>query len=222
MIYLLILLQVILLDGILSIDNSAALGAIASKLPKIQQGKALKAGIVGAYIGRGLMLLFAGYIIRFPILRLAGVIYLMYLVGTHFFNWPQLFNFKFKGLSTFWKTVILIEIADLAFSLDNVMAVIAISQNILIVIIGVFISIFIMRFFAQGFIKLIEFEPLLEHGAYVLILVIAIELLLTLISIHIDSTTQFIISMGILIMCVFFGQWGREVNKYGNITTKGR
>ncbi len=41
---LIIVIQVIIIDGILSIDNSAALAAIAATLPKQQQAKALKAG----------------------------------------------------------------------------------------------------------------------------------------------------------------------------------
>jgi tellurite resistance protein TerC len=220
-----IILQVIILDGILSIDNAAALGAIAGQLPdnkpapvphwlawlgNNQQKAALKVGIFGAYIGRGLMLLLAGFILQFPILQLAGAAYLVYLVGTHFFNWAK-WEPEFHGVSTFWRTVVVIELADLAFSLDNVAAVIALSQNIWVIILGVFISIVIMRFAAGIFMKLIKFEPLLEHAAFVLIFAIAIELILKFFHVEIGEITQFSISMAIIIFFILYGHVGRKL-----------
>lgn len=204
-----ILIQVILLDAILSIDNAAALGAIAITLPEKQRVNALRFGILGAYVGRGLMLLLTGFLIANPWIRLVGAGYLIYLVGTHFFNFKK-WEPEFKGLSTFWKTVILIEIADLAFSIDNVVAVVAISQQIQWVIVGVFISILLMRFAAQFFMKLIELEPMLAHAAYILILAIAIELVLKFFKINIPEAMQFSISMFILAAFVLLGQIKRR------------
>jgi tellurite resistance protein TerC len=205
-----IILQVIILDGILSIDNAAALAAIASKLPKHQQQNALKAGILGAYLGRGLMLLLVGFVIQYPILKVLGAMYLLYLVGTHFFNWSK-WEPEFAGVTSFWRAVILIEFADLAFSLDNVAAVVALSSNIWIIILGVCISIVIMRFAATIFIKMITWEPLLEHAAFVLIFAIAIELLLKANNVDVSEGLQFAISMGIIFAFVSYGQLSRRL-----------
>lgn len=219
---LLIVFQVILLDGILSIDNAAALAAIAEELPakdktpmspfwrkifgQTQRASALKVGIIGAYVGRGIMLLLAGFIIYYGWLKLIAAAYLLYLCGVHFFGWKPLFDFNFKSLSTFWKTVIMIEIADLAFSLDNVAAVVALSSNILLVVFGVFISIIIMRFAAQIFMKLIDFEPSLEHAAFVLIAAIAVELILKTFGVNIPELLQFTISVAIMAGFIITGQ----------------
>ena len=220
---LLIIFQVIILDGILSIDNAAALAGIADELPvkditpmspfwrkifgQTQRVAVLKTGILGAYLGRGIMLLLAGFIIYYGWLKLIAAAYLLYLCGVHFFNWKPLFDFNFKSLSTFWKTVIMIEIADLAFSLDNVAAVVALSSNIILVVIGVFISIIIMRFAAQIFMKLIDFEPTLEHAAFVLIAAIAVELIFKTFGIQIPELLQFAISVGIMAGFIIVGQW---------------
>ncbi len=201
-----ILLQVVLLDGILSIDNAAAIGAIASKLPKDQQNKAVKAGILGAYIGRGLMILVASFIVSNPWLSLVAAGYLLYLVGTHFFGWKGL-DFKFSGSRSFWGTVAIIELADLAFSIDNVAAIVALSSHIWIIILGVCISIVIMRFAAQLFIKLIAWEPGLENAAFVLIGAIAIELILKFFHFEINSYTQFAISVVIILAFIVRGRW---------------
>ncbi len=80
-----IVIQLIFLEGILSIDNAAILGAMVSVLPDhepipwpkklaklgqildkplgFQRTAALRVGLIGAYVGRGLMLLAASYII---------------------------------------------------------------------------------------------------------------------------------------------------------------
>jgi tellurite resistance protein TerC len=210
---LIIVIQVIIIDSILSVDNSVALAAIASTLPKKQQNKALRAGILGAYVFRGLMIFLVGTLLMYSWIQLIAAGYLVYLVGTHFFNWKQI-DFNFHGMSTFWKTVIMIEIADLAFSLDNVAAVVALSTHIWIIILGVCISIFIMRFAAQLFIKLIAWEPWLEHAAFILILAIALELVSKFFGHPISSLVQFYISMTIIIVTICLGQIGRAVNDY--------
>ncbi len=110
---LLVIFQIILLDGILSIDNATALATIAETFPKNkpaplpislkrliggkQREAALKVGILGAYVGRGLMLLLAGFIIYYGWLKLIAAAYLLYLCGVHFFNLPPLFNFWTMG-----------------------------------------------------------------------------------------------------------------------------
>lgn len=224
--FIFIILQVIILDGILSIDNAAALAAIAKKLPTSQpplpswlrwlgnnqQQAALKAGIFGAYLGRGLMLLVVGIVISFPILKLLGAAYLLYLVFQYFYELllpqddeDQESTFA-KQANTFWKAVVMIELADLAFSIDNVVAVVALSSHIWIIILGVCISILIMRFAAGIFIKLIIWEPLLETAAYVLIFAIAVELVLKYLGINISELMQFSISMVILAAFIIYGR----------------
>ena len=83
-----IIIQLIFLEGILSIDNAAILGAMVSKLPEhepipwpawlarfghrldkllgYQRIAALRVGLIGAYAGRGIMLLLASVIIQNP------------------------------------------------------------------------------------------------------------------------------------------------------------
>jgi len=46
---LLVVLNIVLLEAILSIDNAAVLATMVIELPKHQQKKALKYGILGAY-----------------------------------------------------------------------------------------------------------------------------------------------------------------------------
>ena len=98
---LVIIVQLVFLEGILSIDNAAVLGALVTPLPSDQKvpwpprlarlgqlldpllGKqrmaGLRVGLLGAYLGRGLMLAAASLIISNPWLKLLGAAYLIRL-----------------------------------------------------------------------------------------------------------------------------------------------
>jgi len=256
-----IVLQVIMIDGILSLDNAAVLGAMAAKLSphtpaplapwfcrmlgKNQQEVALKVGLIGAYVGRSLMLFLGGVIIAFPLLKVLGALYLLNLVAGHFKiyeaidRYTGIFTFLGKitepiktlleqlGIKTnigflssalqklvaspFWQVVISVEVMDLVFSLDNVIAVLALSEETIILIIGICISILIMRFAATQFLKLITLEPLLVHAAYILIFAIGIELLLKYSNVDIEELTQFGISIAIIVGFIIIGQAGRKL-----------
>src|SRR6185503_7640010 len=107
----------------------------------------------------------------------------------------------------FWNIVVTIELADLAFSLDNVIAAVALSSKLWIVIFGVAIGIVMMRFAAQVFTRLIAWEPALEHAAYLLLFAIGGGLLLEY-YLHFDLNewVQFGISIGIIVLVVLIAR----------------
>lgn len=223
-----VIVQLIFLEGILSIDNAAVLGAMVAHLPTNQpipwpkflsflgnwgqrtlgnqREAALKVGLLGAYLGRALMLIIAGWIIQVPWLRLVGALYLMYLAIRHFGE-----RFDATGedgqhgtntlkTSGFWATVAALELADLAFSIDNVIAAVALSDELWVVMLGVAIGIVVMRFAATIFSKLIAWEPAFETSAFLLLLVIGTELILhEYAHITFSELQQFAISMSVLI-----------------------
>jgi len=86
---------------------------------------------------------------------------------------------KRKMLGLFWSTVILVEIMDMAFSIDNVFAAVAFTPNIILVCIGVFIGILGMRFIAQWFVSLMQQYIFLETCAFIVIAILGIKLLLS-------------------------------------------
>ena len=58
---------------------------------------------------------------------------------------------------------------DMVFSLDNVLAAVAMSPKLWVVMTGVAIGILAMRFVTGGFIKLMAKYPQLETSAYIVI-----------------------------------------------------
>jgi YkoY family integral membrane protein len=76
--------SIILLECLLSVDNAAVLATMVTDLPKEQRSKALHYGIIGAYVFRGVALLFASFIISIWWIKPLGGLYLMYLAYSYF------------------------------------------------------------------------------------------------------------------------------------------
>lgn len=172
-----IILNLIILESLLSVDNAAVLAVMVSGLPPQQRVKALRYGIIGAYVFRGLCLLAASWLVKFSSLKALGGLYLIYL--------------SYRGLtssdeekpveaskSSFWGTVVAVELADLAFSIDNVFAAVALTDKFWVIMIGVGIGILAMRFVAGKFTTLIVNYPSLSKSAYVVILLLGMRLVL--------------------------------------------
>ncbi len=232
--FLTIILQLIFLEGILSFDNAAVLGAMVTPLPDDepvpwprilrplgrvldpilgpQRLAALKVGLLGAYVGRGLMLVAASFVIQNPWLQFLGAIYLIKIAIEHLgsFHTAEEENEEealamARKVRGFWATVAMVEIMDLAFSLDNVVAAIALSRHLVVVMIGVALGILTMRFAAGLFARLIEKEPILGTAAYLLVLNIGIEFLLSEFA-HIEfhELTRFVINLGTILLALLY------------------
>jgi YkoY family integral membrane protein len=167
----LIFLNIMILEIVLSIDNAAVLAAMVKELPKGQQKKALTYGIAGAYVFRGFALLFASVLIKLVWLKVAGGLYLMYLaynaLSTNVeHGGSSKMTIKIPFLSALWSTIVAIEIMDLVFSIDNVFAAVAFTPNLWLICGGVFVGILAMRFATTKFVKVLEKNPILEKVAY--------------------------------------------------------
>ncbi len=222
-----IIIQLIFLEGILSIDNAAVLGAMVSVLPGDkaipwpaalrgfgarvnpilgnQRLAALRVGLLGAYVGRGAMLFITSFLIDNPWIRLVGAAYLIRLAFNELGDTTpgeeteQEKHAALRGTS-FWSIVLTVELMDLVFSIDNVIAAVSLSNEIWVVMVGVGIGILTMRFAAGLFSYVVEREPILKPAAYILILNIGIQLILEQIwKVEISDLTRFALSVVIIL-----------------------
>ncbi len=166
-----VIVSLIIIEGLLSVDNALAIAAMANHLPGRQKYLALKFGIIGAYFFRGLCLAFAAWIIENPWLKICGAAYLVYLMCDHFRGSEDSKNADISKIAQrgFFGTIAAIEIMDLSLSVDNVVAAVAMSPKLWVVCTGVFIGILALRFVAGACIRLIEKFPILEHTAFILV-----------------------------------------------------
>jgi YkoY family integral membrane protein len=218
--------NLIIIESLLSVDNAAVLATMVMDLPENQRGRALKYGIWGAYIFRGIAMIFAAFLIKIWWLKPLGGLYLLYLVYDYWkgkqteskeddfidkkSNW--LYRATVGTMGNFWATVCLVELMDMAFSIDNVFAAVAFTPNIILVCFGVFIGILAMRFIAQWFVKLMEKYSFLETAAFIVIGILGLKLTISIFE-HFNpesSISKFLsshtadIGISVLTVAIFF------------------
>jgi YkoY family integral membrane protein len=187
-------LTILFLELILSIDNASVLAVIVNKKlsNESDRGKALKYGILGAYVFRGLSLLLVSFLLYNPSIgawfKIAGGLYLCYLFYTHLTpeidsveeggNTGFLENICGKlGINNFWTTVVMVEFLDIVFSIDNLVACVSLSSNFWLVCAAVGVGILGMRFVAKYFSGLLSKYPSLERSAFIVILLLGVKML---------------------------------------------
>jgi hypothetical protein len=97
---------------------------------------------------------------------------------------------KQLGLASFWPTVFIIELTDIAFAVDSILAAIAMvgskpaglaagafHPKLWVVVLGGLIGLMLMRVAAKMFITLLDRFPRFEVSAYLLVIVIGLKLL---------------------------------------------
>ncbi|HUE75162.1 MAG TPA: hypothetical protein VMP01_30115 [Pirellulaceae bacterium] len=228
----------IILEGVLSIDNALVLGLLAKRLPRHQRARALSYGILGAFVFRFIAVLTASYLLQWTFVKFLGGGYLVYIAVKHLFfeakeqqadkivlddfGNPLLVDavtgqpisqaeedieikerVPFDGMVEkrrepsaataaaekeasaewwrFWRTVGVIELTDIAFAVDSILAAIALAggrqEKLWVIVTGGILGMVLMRFAAAIFIKLLDRFPRFEIAAYLLVIVIGLKLL---------------------------------------------
>ncbi len=167
-----VVVALIVIEGLLSVDNALAIAALASHLDEKKRKIAMTIGYAGAYGFRILALILASYIINNHWLMVLGASYLIWLMCNHFAENEQ--DEEHQGTHrappSFAKTIALIAFLDLSLSFDNVVAAVAFARDSLILVyVGVTIGIITLRLVAGYCIKLLEKHPWLEHTAFLLV-----------------------------------------------------
>jgi YkoY family integral membrane protein len=211
----------VLLEGVLSIDNALVLGLLAKRLPPHQRARALSYGLIGAFVFRVIAICTASLLLQLPFVKFIGGAYLVYIAVKHLFfeakhddnevkvdehghpviadeptpepgareekdveqssSLPAAEIGKAVAGAAFWPTVLVIELTDIAFAVDSILAAMALAgshvEKLWVVITGGIIGVVLMRFAAAIFIRLLEKFPRFESSAYLLVIVIGLKLL---------------------------------------------
>lgn len=73
----------IVLEGLLSIDNALVLGMLAKRLPKHMRARALSYGLIGAFVFRVIAILSASFLLQYTFIKLLGGAYLVFIALKH-------------------------------------------------------------------------------------------------------------------------------------------
>ncbi|WP_210365048.1 hypothetical protein [Bacillus sp. REN3] len=196
----------VILEGLLSADNALVLAVMVKHLPEKQRKKALFYGLLGAYAFRFIAIGIGVYLIKLWWVKVIGAAYLAWLSIKYFIDkkkgeQPEIEDIGdiskngilIRLFGTFWGTVAAVEIMDIAFSVDSVLAAFGISQEVWVLLLGGMLGVLMMRGIAGVFLNLIERIPELETTAYVLILIISAKMFAGVFGYHLDHIYFFIL-----------------------------
>lgn len=209
--YLWVLLILIGLEGLLAADNALVLAMMVKHLPEKQRDKALFYGLVGAVILRFGSLFIISFLIDVWQIQALGAAYLIYISAKNIYgkltekekptqstNVELTEDMKEVDKKEFWLTVVKVEIADLAFAVDSILAAVALAVvltptnwfkiggldggQFLVILAGGVIGIVIMRFAASKFVKLLNKRPGLEIAAFAIVGWVGVKLAMLVLS----------------------------------------
>lgn len=189
----------VVLEGLLSADNALVLAIMVKHLPAKQQKRALFYGILGAYAFRFIAIGAGTFLIKIWWIKGLGALYLLWMAFQFFFlkkdeeeEDPSQSNpAANKPPMGFWRTVLAVEIMDIAFSIDSVLAAFGVSEQIWVLYLGGILGVLMMRGVAQIFLTLIERYPELETTAYVLIALIGAKMMGSTFDYHVSNLLFF-------------------------------
>nr|WP_205603861.1 TerC family protein [Bacillus mesophilus] len=189
----------IALEGLLAADNALVLAIMVKHLPEEQRKRALFYGLAGAFVFRFASLFAISFLVDVWQIQALGAVYLLFIAANHIFR-KLVVNkekqkagmIKEKKKSGFWMTVFKVELADIAFAIDAILAAFALAvvlpntslPNIggldggkfLVIFAGGLIGLVIMRFAANYFVTLLQTRPGLEVAAFVIVGMVGIKL----------------------------------------------
>jgi YkoY family integral membrane protein len=171
-----IIFSIAILELMLSVDNALVNASLAEELPEKLQKKAIYIGIALGAIFRFLCLFVATIIIQNPFIKVLGALYLLWLAYAHFFR-SKKEERELKRHPHFRVVIAQIALADLVFSIDNIVGAIGISSNYVFVVFGVFIGITTMIIITPLMLRLMHIFPSLIKTAYGIIAYIGLAIL---------------------------------------------
>jgi YkoY family integral membrane protein len=180
----------IFLEGVLSADNALVLALMVRHLPKREQRRVLQYGIWGAIAFRAVAIGLSAFLLKFWYFKVIGGAYLLFLAIKHFIRGESASESGPGGWDrTFWGTVFSITITDIVFSIDSILAAVALADDfpegfgyngkLFIVFVGGVLGIITMRLVVRYFVTLLDRFPGLAQGAYVLVAWIGLKLVIS-------------------------------------------
>ncbi|KIL51883.1 TerC family protein [Jeotgalibacillus soli] len=194
-----VLLILIALEGVLAADNALVIATMVKHLPEEQRKKALFYGLAGAFVFRFGSLFLISYLVHIWQVQAIGALYLFGIAAYHLLKKHVIKGYlkkkeqeKEKKGSGFWMTVVKVELADIAFAVDAILAAVALAVmlpttnlptiggldggHFAVVLAGGIIGLVIMRFAANYFVTLLDRKPGLETAAYLVVAWVGVKL----------------------------------------------
>ncbi len=152
-------LQIIMIDIVLSGDNAVVIALACRNLPAEQRRKGILWGVAGAIGLRVVLTMLAALVLNLPWLKLVGGVLLLW-IGVKLLVPDDGEGHDISPSGHLWGAVRTIIVADFVMSLDNVIAVAGASHgNLFLLLFGLLVSIPLIIWSSQIILHLMERWP---------------------------------------------------------------
>lgn len=181
----LLLPLLLVLEAVLSADNAIALAAISRRLHDPQrQRQALNLGLLLALVFRLALIAGARWVLQVPVLQVMAAAYLLWICLSQILRRGANDGGEFSAAAQapdppahLASVVATLAFTDLAFSLDSVAAAVAVSDRLVLVMVGGVLGVIALRFTAELFIGWLERFRHLETAGYGAVGLVGLRLL---------------------------------------------
>jgi len=203
------MVQILLINILLSGDNAIVIAMASRNLPDHLQGKAIQWGTFGAIGLRILFTFLMIHLLHLPFIQLIGGILLLVVAYKLLVDKQEEKNIK-SGESV-QEAVTIIIFADLIMSLDNVLAIAAIANsNLLLIIAGIILSIPIILTASELILKLIQKYPIIIYIGAALLAWTAGEMILKEKLFDVTKVMELLFLIGITLFILLLGGIKRQ------------
>lgn len=192
-----------ILEIVLGIDNIIFLSLVVSKLPKAQQNKARRIGLMGAMLMRLGLLASIAWVVRLtnPLFTVMGndisLRDLILFFGGLFLIWKSSkeIHETVEGSSeehasqvhSFFGAIVQIMLLDIIFSLDSVITAVGLSDHLFIMMAAVVIAVGVMMFSARAIGEFVDRHPSVKMLALSFLILVGFTLILESFDIHVPK-----------------------------------
>jgi YjbE family integral membrane protein len=177
--FLLSMLSILVVDLTLSGDNAVVIASAVKALPPAMRKRALIAGAACAVLALVAAAVFATRLLHVRFLQAIGGLTILWIAVSLFREEPPL-EASATQLSSFWKAIWFIVVADVTMSTDNVLAVAAIAQgNFFLLSFGLSVSIPLVIFASGMLAKLMDKYPVIIYIGAALLGRVAGQMIMT-------------------------------------------
>ena len=172
---------VLFIDLILSGDNAVVIALAVRNLQGNVRRRAIQLGVAAAIGLRIIFALVVSFLVQIPLLQVVGGLLLIYI------SWqlvkPEEDEKEVEAGSGLWQSIRIIAVADAVMSLDNVIALVAISRNsegeprVWLVALGIVLTIPIIMYGATILSDLMDRFPVIVYAGAALLVYVAVELM---------------------------------------------
>jgi YjbE family integral membrane protein len=173
------LLSIVLVDLTLSGDNAVVIAAAAKSLPRRLRKRAMVAGALCAVVALVTATYFAARLLHVKFLQIVGGAAVLWIAVGLFRAEPPLES-SATQLTSFWKAMWFIIVADVTMSTDNMLAIAALAQgNLALLLFGLGVSIPLVIFASGLLAALMDRYPVIVYIGAALLGRVAGQMIMT-------------------------------------------